>query len=170
MLEVWPKNVFRSSVRLGVLWSVLSGHDWWLLAQLDPSGASGERFSVFLKLKNEPCKIVKNIVKYRVLGSGEAKLEPKRAPKVVLFLLPKSYKNLLKHRVSARSPQQKNKPENKFRFFVKKRFCITHGFVSVKLMFRSVNERLFLHFWLIFLGFFLGPNLACYTENHEKTL
>ena len=59
--------------------------DWGLLTQLDRSCLVRELLSVSLKLKSEPCKIVKNIVKYRVLGSGGSKVEPKRAPKVVFF-------------------------------------------------------------------------------------
>ena len=145
--------------------------DWGLLPQLAPSWASGELFSVFSKLKNEPCKIFKNIVKYRVLGSGGSKMEPKWAPNVHLFWLLTSCKNLVKHRVSGTRLPLKGKPKNTFRFFVNnKRFSITHCFASVKLMFWCVNERLFLYFWLIVLGFFLGPDLACYKENHKKTL
>ena len=73
-------------------------------------------------------------------------MEPKRAPKVV-FLFLKSRKNIVKFRVSGTKLHPKNKPKNTFRFFVNKnRFSITHGFASVKLMFRSVNGRRFLYF------------------------
>ena len=78
-------------------------------------------------------------------------MEPKRAPKTVFVLLSKSCKNIVKHRVSGTRPQQKNEPKNMFRFFVDKNvFSIIHGFVSVKLRFRSVNKRFFLYFLLVF--------------------
>ena len=55
-------------------------------------------------------------------------MEPKRAPKVVFGLLSKSYKNLVKHRVSARSPQQTNESNKAFCFFVDKRFFYNSWF------------------------------------------
>ena len=55
-------------------------------------------------------------------------------------------------------------------FCEEKRFCITHGFVSVKLMFQSVDGRVFFAFSIYFSSVFLGPNLMYYKENNEKTL
>ena len=57
----------------------------------------------------------------------------------------------VKHMVSARSLPQKSESNNAFRFFVdKKGFSIIHGFVLVKLRFRSVNKRFVLYFLLVF--------------------
>ena len=94
-------------------------HDCGTWSHLEPSSASGLLFSPFLKLKSEPCKIFKNLVKYRVLGSGGSKMEPTWAPKVNFFCLLKSWKNLVKYRVSGYPASSKKQPTKTKLFFVR---------------------------------------------------
>jgi len=146
-------------------------HDWGTWSHLEQSVLHGELFSLFLSFKNEPCKIIKKHCKIQGFELGRLLNWAKTCSKCCFLLLSKSCKNLVKHRVSGTNPHPKNEPTHMFRFCVdKKGFSIIHGFVSVKLRFRSVNKRFFLYFLVVFWGLFLGPDLACYKENHKKTL
>ena len=121
-------------------------HEGLTCGHLEQSVLVAELFSLFLTFKSEPCKIFKKPCKIQGFGLWRVQDGAKTCSKSV-FLLSKSCKHIVEHRVSGTRPHQKNKPKNTFRFFVDKNdFSITHGFASVKLMFRSVNERLFLYF------------------------
>ena len=145
-------------------------HEDLTCGHLEQSFRHPELFSLFLPFKSEPCKIFKKHVEYRVLDSGGSKLMPKWTPKVIFFCVLKSCKNNVKYRVSGGSRPQKNKPQKYVSFFCEQRcFSITHGFALMKLIFRSVNEHIFLYFWLFFLlVLFLELNLFSVTDRKSS--
>ena len=96
----------------------IQNHEDLTCGHLDPSGLASGLFSVFLKLKNEPCKILKSLEKYRVLGSEGFKMEPTWAPKVHL-LSPKFFKKHCK--IQGFSDQAASKKTIKHVLFVCKK-------------------------------------------------
>ena len=141
MLEVWPKQTFFDHLCDWVCYDLYYlDHEWWLLAQLDPSRVHPGLSFPFLELKNEPCKIIKRHYKIQGFGLGRVQGGAKTWSKSCLCFTLKISQTLCKTQGFRHPPPLKKQvPKHVSFYFVNKnRVFIIHGFATVKLMFWCV--------------------------------
>ena len=138
-LEVWGRQMFFNHLCEWVCYDLYYlDHDWWLLAQLDPSGLVAELFSLFLSFKNESCKIIKKHCKLQGFGLRRGQTWANTRSKSGLFVTLKILQKPCKTQGFRHQASTKKRSKQKHvsflcgqkRFFYNSWFCLGETEVS----------------------------------------